>query len=239
MEWFERWFQEEYDKIYVNRNDQQAIDQVGALLNVVDIPGHAHILDIGCGKGRHLKELQSHKYAAVGIDLSFYLLKQAQIGAHSLARSDMRFLPFKKEAFDMVCSFFTSFGYFETREENIALIDQFSSLVKPGGYLFLDLMNKESVLKTLPKKDTIDVDGRQVTQDRYFKNNCVCKDITIVDSEDRVEHFNERVMVFDRDELYALFKNYNLSVKALFGDERGNEFTQDSPRMSFILQKGD
>jgi SAM-dependent methyltransferase len=246
MEWFERWFQEEYDAIYVNRNDQQATDQVNALLNYLSLEKGSRILDIGCGKARHLKELISHSMNAVGIDLSYYLLKRAQelhmatdkISILPVARADMRYLPFTQGQFDVVCSFFTSFGYFETREENTALLGYFADMVKNGGYIFLDLMNKDAVLKTLPKKDTQIIDGKKVTQDRTFINGCVCKEITIEYSPDRVEKYHERVMVFEKEDLYDLFKSVNLSVQTVFGDEQGRPHTQDSPRMSFVLKKG-
>ncbi|MGL1935882.1 MAG: class I SAM-dependent methyltransferase [Fibrobacterales bacterium] len=243
MEWFERWFQEEYDNIYVNRNDQQATDQVAALLNYLELPKGASIIDIGCGKARHLKELLNNNMSAVGIDLSHYLLKRAQElslpAILPIARADMRDLPFPKGSFDLACSFFTSFGYFETREENFALLGYFADMVKPGGYIFLDLMNKDAVLETLPKKDTQVIDGKIVTQDRTFTGGCVCKEITIEYAPDRVEKYHERVMVFEQEDLYDLFKSVNLSVQTIFGDEQGNPFTQDSPRMSFVLKKGD
>ncbi|MGL1901235.1 MAG: class I SAM-dependent methyltransferase [Fibrobacterales bacterium] len=243
MEWFERWFQEEYDNIYVNRNDQQATDQVTALLAYLELPKGASIIDIGCGKARHLKELLKNDMSAIGIDLSHYLLKRARELALPatlpIARADMRNLPFQKKSFDLACSFFTSFGYFATREENFSLLGYFVDMVKPGGYIFLDLMNKDAVLKTLPKKDSQVIDGKKVTQDRTFTGGCVCKEITIEYTPDKVEKYHERVMVFEKEDLYDLFKSVNLSVQTIFGDEKGAPFTQDSPRMSFVLKKGD
>ncbi len=37
-----------------------------------------HILEVGCGTGRWLAELQEHNYSIAGLDLSFGMLQQAQ-----------------------------------------------------------------------------------------------------------------------------------------------------------------
>ena len=113
------------------------------------------ILDIGCGQGRHLDILRRQGYRALrlGLDLSMPLLRDARAAGLPVARGDMRHLPFRAEGFDLVTSFFTSFGYFATFEEDVEALAQFVSVLKPGGYLFLDLINKGHLIKHLVAED--------------------------------------------------------------------------------------
>ena len=77
------------------------------------------VLDVACGTGRHLIALAEAGYCMVGLDVSARLLKIAkQRGATNLVRGDMRFLPFKAEAFASAISMDTSFGYLPTEQED-------------------------------------------------------------------------------------------------------------------------
>jgi SAM-dependent methyltransferase len=129
QEWFERWFGEEYKRLYPHRDGEQAALQVGALLEAIqtarasDVSGtsglsHAlhDILDIGCGAGRHLSAMRqaslrdedTHAKAShiIGIDLSPVMLRDARAAGLPVARADMRRLPFADAAFDLVACFF-------------------------------------------------------------------------------------------------------------------------------------
>jgi len=238
MKWYEQWFQEEYDKIYINRNDKQAADQVNALFNCLSLTADAQVLDVGCGKGRHLKFLQKKTPFAYGIDLSSYLLNQAQKSCGSLIRANMNNLPFQDESFDLLGSFFSSFGYLKGKKRNFQLLRKFSDLVKPGKFLFLDLMNKKSVLSGLPRKDEIKIDSMIVVQDRYSKDDFVIKDITIKYQNGESKDFQERVMVFEKEEMEIVCQENKLRLLHIFGDEQGAPYNPDvSPRMSLVLQK--
>ena len=240
MEWFQKWFQEDYDALYHHRNDEQAHRQVDNILKHIPITSHFKILDVGCGKGRHLKYL-SQNYDVYGLDLSFYLLNQFKSkdvnNQYKVCQADMRSIPFKRERFDLLCSFFTSLGYFETKEVNLDVLDQFMQLVKPGGYLYLDLMNKEHVVSSLPLKDTREVQGKRVTQDRYYLNDFVCKDITI-EFNGETKHFQEKVMPLAEKDLHSVFDRYNAKAIHRFGTEEGGPYdAASSPRCSLLVHK--
>jgi len=65
------------------------------------LPTHARVLDIGCGTGRHLLDMQAHVAAATGLDLSTSMLDVAKgKGLTALVRGDFRYLPFADETFD-------------------------------------------------------------------------------------------------------------------------------------------
>ena len=58
----------------------------------------------------------------VGIDLSRVLLEKAA-GPAPLVRADMRAVPIREEVFEAAFSFFTSFGYFESDEEDMVVLE--------------------------------------------------------------------------------------------------------------------
>ncbi|MGH2524651.1 MAG: class I SAM-dependent methyltransferase, partial [Anaerolineales bacterium] len=78
-------------------------------------PGE-RVLDLACGYGRHVAELERQGFRAFGVDLADGLLRRAAEHAahHALAmryaRADLRALPFGP-VFDAAASFFLSFGY--------------------------------------------------------------------------------------------------------------------------------
>ncbi len=79
-----------------------------------------YVLDLACGTGRHSIPLSKEGYGMVGLDVSANLLKIAKQrdGQIELVRGDMRFLPFKPQAFAAAVSMDTSFGYLPSEQDD-------------------------------------------------------------------------------------------------------------------------
>ncbi len=94
-------------------SQNQTEKQLQFLKNQVKPDGY--ILDVACGTGRHSIPLSQLGYGMVGLDISATLLKIAKLHSKEsqFVRGDMRFLPFKPQAFTAVISMDTSFGYLE------------------------------------------------------------------------------------------------------------------------------
>ncbi len=95
MTWYQEWFGEEYLELYAHRDEEEARQQV-AFFHRVCGSLEGPVLDLACGMGRHVQELQTLGYRTVGCDLSFILLRTGirEYGPMALARADMRRLPF-------------------------------------------------------------------------------------------------------------------------------------------------
>src|SRR4051812_9403187 len=102
-EWFERWFGTEYLALYPHRDEKEAQAAVALIARVVDAKSVDRILDLACGSGRHSRALRKIAWT-VGLDLSASLLKVAseQGKDDPYVRADMRVLPFKDGAFQLV-----------------------------------------------------------------------------------------------------------------------------------------
>ena len=253
-EWFERWFGEEYKALYPHRDEAQAEDQVGAVLRALaDAAGTAdvlrpwRVLDVGCGTGRHLRAFRKLGQAgpsrlnAFGVDLSAVLIRDARSTGLNVARADMRRLPFRDGAFDLVTCFFTSFGYFATIEEDAAVLAEFRRLARPSGFLFLDLPNAGPLAGNLVPSEVVELAGRHVEVERRLEGDSVVKRLRILcqdKNENRDdEYFEERVRLFPPERLEPLLRGLDLETVKIFGDEHGSDFNpQRSPRMSLLLR---
>lgn len=244
-EWFKRWFGDEYKRLYPHRDGAQAAAQTAALLAAVrslrtpDSAPPLSLLDIGCGAGRHLASLDGRDdVRAVGVDLSPVLLRDARSRDLNVARADMRRLPFADDRFDVVASFFTSFGYFATADEDAATLLEFTRVVKPGGFLFLDLPHKAVVIRDLVPTESSAAPGRRVEVTRALEGDVVVKRIVIMSDNGETEYHEERVRLYELPNLEPVFARVGLHVVKMFGDERGAEFVPGtSPRMSLLLRR--
>ena len=244
--WFQTWFNETYKSLYPHRDSREAEAQARFVLRKLPVTPEWRILDVGCGSGRHLEFLRKQGFShCLGLDLSLPLLRDARAAGQPVARGDMRHLPFRREGFDLVTSFFTSFGYFATFAEDVEALAQMVSLLKPGGYLFLDLINKAHLVKHLVASDSRMVDGATVSQKRRIEPqslgpaSVVVKEIEILRPDGAGESYQERVRLYESDDILALAARFSLTHEATFGDETGCAYRGDaSPRMSMLLRRG-
>lgn len=77
-EWFEKSFGEDYMLVYRHRDDEQAMREVHSMVAWLNIEpaDHLHVLDIGCGTGRHSITLRELGFQVTGLDLSEVLLAE-------------------------------------------------------------------------------------------------------------------------------------------------------------------
>lgn len=247
--WFKRWFGEHYKRLYPHRDMREAEGQVAPLLKALPVTSAWRILDVGCGTGRHLEVLGARGFPhAVGMDLSLPLLRDARARKLPVARADMRHLPFRRGGFDLVTSFFTSFGYFATFEEDVDALAQFVSVLKPGGYLFLDLIDAAYLRANLVASDVRQVEGAEVEQHRRVEGEArpgfadpgevVVKDIHIRRPGAPEERFEERVRLYGHGEMLALAARRGLAHLHTYGDECGGAWRPGkSPRMALLFRR--
>ena len=103
------------------------------------------VLDLPCGTGRFLRQLetdQDQRFRPVGADYSLSMMTVAQSTAASpLVRCDGFFLPFQPETFDVVLCTRLVFHYHAPH----GLFDNFRRVLRPGGLLAFDSLNRWSL----------------------------------------------------------------------------------------------
>ena len=103
---------------------------------------------MACGKGRHSKFIHQNGFNIHGIDLSIESIKEASKDICEnlhFQQHDMR-ETYLENHFDYVLNLFTSFGYFETDNDNQKAINAMAKNLKKGGKLIIDFMNTKKVI---------------------------------------------------------------------------------------------
>jgi SAM-dependent methyltransferase len=232
MTWYQEWFGEEYLELYAHRDEHEARQQVAFFHDQAgSVTGS--VLDLACGTGRHVQELQGLGYHAVGCDLSYTLLRtgMTEYGAMPLARADMRQLPFCDHSFAALVNFFTSFGYFEAEDENLQVVREMARVLRHGAPFLFDYLNVHRELDKLVQRETLDTPMGRVQIQRWFdgSDRSFNKRITIGE-----KRYLERVRGYDLDEVSAMFASCQLSIRAAFGDFDGAPYTRTSPRLILV-----
>ncbi len=241
--WFQEWFGREYLALYPHRDRAEARQAVNLLQFATGCEPGAHVLDVGCGPGRHLVELNRIGYRPTGLDLSERMLDQARRAASAgrLVRGDMRALPFCAGAFDLITSYFTTFGYFDDASDDGLVLREVGRTLKPGGFFLLDFMNRDHVVSNLRARDRRTVSGVDVIQERRLVQDAsfVEKSISIRPHDGRpTRDFLERVRLYRPMELDAMLTQAGLFPKQRFGTYARTPFTSASPRYIVIARAG-
>jgi ubiquinone/menaquinone biosynthesis C-methylase UbiE len=92
---YDSWYETEAGR-YISSLEERLIEQL------LEETKGLHILDLGCGTGRHLKLLESMGSDPVGVDPSVFMLRKAkEKGELKLILAKGEQLPFKERAFDI------------------------------------------------------------------------------------------------------------------------------------------
>ncbi|MGD1839805.1 MAG: SAM-dependent methyltransferase [Thermonemataceae bacterium] len=239
-DWFATWFDSPYYHIlYKNRDDKEAqffMDNLSRFLGITDTD---KILDLACGKGRHAIYLNEQGFEVVGVDLSEANIKQANEAANDRLQffiHDMREV-FQAGTFDYVLNLFTSFGYFDTEEENIQAIKASATNLKEGGQLVIDFLNPAYVIPRLVENETKTVDDITFYIQRFVEEGYIVKNIAFEDRGHQFE-YQERVKAIDYQVFLKYFKIAEVTVKEVFGNYHLTPFhATESERLIFVLSK--
>jgi SAM-dependent methyltransferase len=121
------------------------------------------VLDLGCGPGAHAIAFARLGHRVTGVDASPRLLDRARSAARAgsveveWVEADMREFQ-RPSSFDLICSLYASFGYFDDAENRRVLENVFASLV-PHGAFVLDLVGRETVARQWQERRWHEVDG--------------------------------------------------------------------------------
>lgn len=239
-EWFSSWFDTTYYHIlYKNRDYSEASLFIDNITDFLKLPSDSNCWDLCCGKGRHSIYLNKKGYKVIGTDLSECSIHEANKSANETLefyKHDMRHL-FRTNYFEVVFNVFTSFGYFEKREDDLHVFDSVQKALKSNGLFVFDYLNSEYVRSIIKPTDVITIDGIVFNITKRIENNTVIKSIDFSDKGESF-HFEERVKLFDKTYFEDLAKECNLTILNTFGNYQLQEFDfKTSPRLILVLQK--
>lgn len=171
--WWISAFDRRYLRIYAHRDEAEADGRANDLIRLLDLAADDRVLDVACGEGRYARALATRGIRVTGVDISRDLLAEAKErspilpGSPQYVHRDMRRLPFQGQ-FDGAISMFTSFGYFDDDDQDLATFRGVARSLVPGGRFVLDFMNDAKVRSTLVPEETRRVDSMNVTIRRWI-----------------------------------------------------------------------
>lgn len=237
MEWFERWFGEEYLLVYEHRNHREAEQESEAIAEILHVAEHDLVLDLCCGPGRHDSSFARIGCRIIGLDYSMPLLKIATSAIPpgdtypQYIRGDARRLPFREGVFDVVLNLFTSFGYFED-DENHDLLFSIARILKPGGSFFIDYLNPDKVVRELVPESTRHKEGMEIVEKRCIVPETKRVEKTIeLHWDNNKQTFHESVRLYTREEMLGMLDEAGLETIEVIGSVNREPYTSDSDRM--------
>jgi SAM-dependent methyltransferase len=239
-EWFSSWFDTSYyHTLYKHRDDSEASLFIDNITNYLKLDKGSICWDLCCGKGRHSLYLNKKGFRVIGTDLSEQSIFEANKSANETLEfyeHDMRKL-FRTNYFDVVFNLFTSFGYFESRQDDLNVFSSIAKSLKPNGLFVFDFLNADYVRSSMVSADTKIMEGITFHISKIIENNTIIKNIDFEDSTKKF-HFEERVKLFEKTYFESLANDCNLQIINTFGNYQLEEFNQkSSPRLILVLQK--
>jgi ubiquinone/menaquinone biosynthesis C-methylase UbiE len=243
MPWTAKAFDEWYLLVYPHRDEAEGRRLIRLLGREVNLQG-AKVMDLGCGPGRHLFPLEEAGANPVGLDRSASLLREAarrvreMRSSAKLVRGDWRTLPFDANSFDGAASFFTSFGYFSEEEDRRALSESARTL-HDGGFFLLDYLNKNRVLEDKHEPRQRAQGEYDILEQKMVRENGrrIIKRVTISrrDTGAPVADYEERVTLYDAEELCAMLTEAGFGVRRIWGDYDGSEYDPSTSPRTILL----
>jgi SAM-dependent methyltransferase len=181
--------------------------------------------------------------AVTAVDRSRFLLNKARERANGtpveFVEADMR-LFVREGAFDLAVNLFTSFGYFETPEEDFHVLRNVRASMKPGGVFIIDVKGKECMASLPATTRWVESPGEGL-----FVQHCSIlpgwsrarMQWLLVQGERAVRYDCEH-NVYSGQELYALLRSAGFDEVRLYGDLNGAFYDSASTRLVARAQVG-
>jgi SAM-dependent methyltransferase len=246
-EWFkdDAFWKETYNFLFPEAVFDDSEDQIE---NVLKLTGFdvSSVLDLCCGPGRCSLSLARRGIRVTGVDLSPYLLGKAKERAASekldveWVLEDMRRFV-RPSSYDLVLNVFTSFGYFDDRNDDLLVLENVYKSLKPGGAFLIDVMGKEMLARKFQStiSNVLD-DGTMVVQrpEVYDSWTRVKNDWTII-KDGRAKVFTFHHTVYSGQELKDRMEQSGFRDIKLYGGLDGSAYDTDAQRLVIIGFKPD
>jgi SAM-dependent methyltransferase len=238
-EWFDddSFWRDLYPTLFSAARVASAIEDTGRLIRLVRPKGRA-VLDLCCGPGRFSIPLAKRGYKVTGVDRTRYYLAKARAGARSArvtvewVRRDMRDFV-RPGAFDLALSMFTSFGYFDDKEEDLRVLRNVLLSLKPGGAFVIETLGKELLARIFAPATAQTLPGgallvqRHAVMDDWTR---IRNDWTLV-RRGRAKTYTFHHTIFSGQELRDRMEQAGFADVKLYGSLAGAEYGLNAQRL--------
>ncbi len=238
MEWFIEFHDSLYREVYGAKiSEEETRRQAEFVMDVLGLSATDKVLDVACGYGRHMKYLSTYSYV-VGVDINLEFLREAKSWGDVVA-GDMRALPFRPMSFTGIYVMFSSFGFFNDHENEESLREM-AYVLKAGGRILLDLINREPIVLQLSLASSrtlrywsgagpytlIAESYLDLATGRLHEERIIMREWKTV-ARRRLD-----IRLYSLSEVYSMFRRAGLVMERVYGDYAvDSPYLASSPRM--------
>jgi SAM-dependent methyltransferase len=241
-EWFDddSFWRELYPFMFPEKRVADADEQVAKALALTKPPGKS-VLDLCCGPGRCSIALAKKGFRVTGVDKTTYLLNKARAKAKAArvniewVREDMRDFV-RPASFALVLSMFTSFGYFDDRQDDMTVLQNMFTSLQPGGACLIEVLGKERLAKILqPTISTVWPGGTlMVERHEIFDDWTRVRNEWLLIRGGRAKSFNFHHTIYSGQELRDRMERVGFVAVKLHGNLDGDAYGPNAERLAVI-----
>ena len=241
------WARSYFDELFVARYalaypSDHAADVARSLRLLLGLRPGSSVLDVGCGNGRYSLALAADGCLVTGVDASRVLLSMAKrLAARNGLEAtwilgDMRRLDF--EGFEASIAI-SSLGFFESDADNDLAASRLVAAVKPGGRVFVRVLNGVYAAGHFRAEDTERMGRRTLTCSRQLLTRPAAIVETIRLEGPRGSRAYRRYQrLYAAWDLERLLSRAGAQVTALYADYHGSELDdEDSPDLLAVAER--
>ncbi|MFH0903374.1 MAG: class I SAM-dependent methyltransferase [Pseudomonadota bacterium] len=243
--WFEEVFDEDYLRTLPFLTPQATQREALFIVDSLGVKPGAHLLDVGCGYGRHAMELVGRGYHVVGLDLALPLLIRGADEAQrrgltiNFVHGDMRELTFDAQ-FDGAYCVFSTFGYFDD-DSNRRVLRNIARALKPGARFLLDVLNRDYVIAELPTRVWWEGDGCVVLEEvdfNYFGSRLLSNRSVVFEDGRQLEQ-EISIRAYSVHELVRVLVQTGFKVAEISGNlaTRGRFFGNEARQILIVAER--
>lgn len=244
-----KWYEQDefwrvtYPDMFSAERWASAPTEVTEFLELIRLAPPASVLDVSCGPGRHVIELDRLGFVVTGVDPSAFLLEKARVRAQNegatveLIHADVR--SFRRTAsFDAAISMYSSFGYFEDPADDRLVVENVFQSLRKGGRVLVDVVGREVLQRIFSRHShregngvVMDIERRVNGEFSWIENYQ-----TIV-SDEQTYTFNMQHRIYSADELLGLLQGVGFEHLHAYGSLSGAPYDSAAARLIAIGQK--
>jgi SAM-dependent methyltransferase len=244
--WYDEAFGEHFASMTPHDSDASAELDAAFIRKTAELGAGQTVLDIGCGDGRHCFALANLGLMVTGFECSLPQLvraaqrNEATDAGITLLQGDMRSLP-RDRTYDAVTCLGSTLGYFETEEQNRQSLQEMVDVLRPGGKLILQMVNRDYLVAVLPCRSWWQGRGCLVLDvaDMNYLTNRMRVHRTVVFEDGRQFEHHMYIRAFSLHDLGRMLSTMGMRVLEVSGsrDTRGRFYGATSAEIWLIAQR--
>jgi len=211
----------QYEKEVFTQNTTQ---EVNFIIEELNVPEGSHILDVGCGTGRHAIALAQNGYRVTGVDISPAMLNEARKSAAKLGvdiiliESDAQEISFSQEFDAAICLCEGALSLLGSEddpyEHDVKILENIFRSLKPNGRFITTVLNAYRRIRMLSDADIQSGQFDQVTMVEYSEETRKFEEIQII--------ITVRERLYTPAEFVRMLHHVGFNVEGVFGGTAGD-----------------